>query len=241
MNGRFRIATYNVHKCRGVDLRTSPERIAEVLREIDADIVALQEVVSHHDGREEDHQARFLADELGMRYTVGENRLHRGAGYGNVILTRYDVTHTKNYDITVHGREPRGCLLADVKMEDSQMLHVYNIHLGTAFSERHRQVARLLDDEILNREHFAPRLMMGDFNDWMRGMASKLLKSHFHSADPGLHIPRRRTFPGFLPVVALDHIYYDHHLRVEDAFVHRSRLASVASDHLPLVAELSFR
>lgn len=241
MNGKFRIVTYNVHKCRGVDMRTSPQRIADVLRELDPDIVALQEVVSHQDRREEEHQACFLAAELGMNFTVGENRLHKGASYGNVILTRYDVVHTKNFDITVHGREPRGCLLADVKMENAQMLHIYNIHLGTAFRERHHQVKRLLDNEILNREHFAPRLMMGDFNDWMRGLASRLLKSHFHSADPNLHLPRRRTFPGFLPLVTLDHIYYDSHLRVEDTFVHRSRLAKIASDHLPLVADLSFR
>lgn len=241
MNGAFRIATYNVHKCRGIDMRTSVWRIAEVLREIDADIVALQEVVSHHNRREEEHQARFLAEELQMNYTIGENRLHKGASYGNVILTKYDVTHTRNYDITIQGREPRGCLLADLKMVNSQMLHVYNIHLGTAFRERNRQVMRLLDDEILNREHFAPRLMMGDFNDWMKGMTSRLLRSHFHSAEPTSHIPHRRTFPGFMPVVALDHIYYDTHLRVENAYVHRSRLAAIASDHLPLVAEFSFR
>lgn len=241
MRDRFRVVTYNVHKCRGVDMRTSPSRIADVLREIDADIVALQEVVSHHDRREEEHQARFLADELGMSYTIGENRLHQGGSYGNVLLTKFDVTHTRNFDITVHGREPRGCLLADVKMDEAQMLHVYNIHLGTAFRERHHQVKRLLDAEILSREHFAPRLMLGDFNDWMKGIASRLLKSHFHSAEPELHIPHRRTFPGFLPMVTLDHIYYDSHLRVENTFAHRTALSMVASDHLPLVADFSFR
>lgn len=241
MRHSFRVATYNVHKCKGMDLRTSPSRIADVLREIDADIVALQEVVSHQNGREEEHQASFLAEELGMSYTIGENRLHMGASYGNVVLTKFDVTHTRNFDITVHGREPRGCLLADVKMDDAQSLHIYNIHLGTAFRERRHQVKRLLDAEILNREHFAPRLMLGDFNDWMRGMALRHLRSHFHSADPDLQIPHRRTYPGFLPLVTLDHIYYDSHLRVERSFVHRTALSMVASDHLPLVAEFSFR
>lgn len=241
MNERFRVVTYNVHKCKGIDLRTSPARIADVLREIGADIIALQEVVSHHEGRKDEHQAKFIAEELGMSFTIGENRLHRGAGYGNVLLTRFNLEHTRNFDISVRGREQRGCLLADVRLTNSQMLHVYNLHLGTAIRERRHQVKRLLDSEILNREHFAPRLMLGDFNDWMKGITSRLLRSHFHNANPELHIPHRRTFPGFLPLITLDHIYYDSHLQVEDAFAHKTSLAKVASDHLPLVADFSFR
>lgn len=240
MSEGFRVATYNVHKCRGLDFRTSPQRIAEILRDIDADIIALQEVVSHDGGHPERNQARYIAEELGYGFSVGENRLHRGASYGNVVLTRFEVAASRNFDISVPGRERRGCLLTDVRLNGLGLLHVYNIHLGTAYRERHVQVSRLLDTEILAREHSGPRLMLGDFNDWMRGLASRSLRSHFHSADPEGHIPHRRTYPSFLPLMTLDHIYYDSRLRVEGVRLHRTRTALVASDHLPLVADFTF-
>lgn len=241
MREGFRVVTYNVHKCRGLDFRVSPQRIADVLSEIDADIVALQEVVADGNGGRHEDQAKFIAEELGFGYSVGGNRLLRGASYGNVLLTRFDLVDSKNFNISVPGRERRGCLLGDVKLKDTQLVHIYNIHLGTAFRERHHQVRRLLDSEILAREHVGPRLVLGDFNDWMRGVASRLLRSHFHSAEPETHIPHRRTFPSFLPMVTLDHIYYDTHLRLEEAFLHKSRTAVVASDHLPLVADFTVK
>lgn len=237
MKDTFRIATYNVHKCKGLDLQTSPLRIADVLREINADIIALQEVVSVQNGTARENQARFIAEELGFDYRIGENRKHLGGVYGNVVLSRFPITETKNHDISVPGREPRGCLHADVKINSNDYLHIYNIHLGTAFFERRKQAIRLLDAEILNRHHFAPRIMLGDFNEWTQGLASRLLKNHFRSADLREHLPRKRTYPGILPFLHLDHIYYDNHLKIENAFIHRTRLALVASDHLPLVAD----
>ncbi|MCU1289223.1 MAG: Endonuclease/exonuclease/phosphatase [Acidobacteria bacterium] len=241
MKSSFRIATYNIHKCKGLDLQTSPLRIADVLREIDADIVALQEVVSVQNGAAKDDQARFIAGELGFDYRIGENRRHLGGLYGNVILSRFPIKETRNHDITVPGREPRGCLHADIQVNSNDYLHIYNIHLGTAFFERRKQAIRLLDAEILNRDHYAPRIMLGDFNEWTRGLASRLLKSHFRSADLREHLPRKRTYPGIFPFLHLDHIYYDNHLKIENAFVHRTRLALVASDHLPLVADFCLK
>ena len=241
MSKTFRIATYNIHKCKGLDLRVSPQRIVDVLREINADIIALQEVVSVQSEAVQENQARFIAEELGFEYRLGENRKHLGGLYGNVVLSRFPITETKNFDITVKGREPRGCLHAGVKLESDSFLHIYNIHLGTAFFERRKQAIRLLDTEILNRHHFAPRVMLGDFNEWTRGLASRLLKAHFRSADLREHLSRKRTYPGILPFLHLDHIYYDNHLKIENAIVHRSRLALVASDHLPLVADFSLK
>ena len=90
--GRLRVVTYNVHKCVGLDRRVRPARVAAVLREIDADAVALQEVVSvESDSSREAHQARFIAEELGCEFRVGENRRHKGGAYGNVVLTRLPV------------------------------------------------------------------------------------------------------------------------------------------------------
>ena len=237
MSETFRVATYNIHKCKGIDLQVSPRRIADVLGEIDADVIALQEVVSIEGGSAEKNQSRFIARELGFKFTVGENRRHLGGGYGNVVLSRFPIIEDSNLDITVRGREPRGCLHTAVELSPNDFLHIYNIHLGTAFFERRKQVMRLLDTEILNREHSGPRVMLGDFNEWTHGLTSRLLKDHFQSPDLREALGRKRTYPGVLPFLHLDHIYYDGHLKLEKASVHRSRTALVASDHLPLIAD----
>src|ERR1035437_4285559 len=98
---RFRIATYNIHKARGADGRVRVERIARVLASIDADIIALQEVVSREGPSIEDHQTRYLADRFGYRYAVGETRKHKGGGYGNVTLSRWEVEMARHVDLSV--------------------------------------------------------------------------------------------------------------------------------------------
>ena len=239
---RFRVVTYNVHKCRGLDRRVRPSRIVEVLREIDADIIALQEVLSITNGEREDDQSRFIAEELGFDYCLGENRRLRGGAYGNVVLSRLPMTFTRNYDLSTQGREERGCLRADVELGIGKPLHVYNVHLGTAFFERREQARKLLDVEILNcAEIPGPRLLLGDFNEWTRGLASKALGKLFESADIRLQMQRSRTYPGVFPFLHLDHIYYDQALELVSARLHRNRVALVASDHLPIVADFRFR
>jgi endonuclease/exonuclease/phosphatase family metal-dependent hydrolase len=234
---KLRVVTYNVHRCRGMDRRVRPPRIVEVLGEINADVIALQEVLSIPDGRPEDDQARFIAEQLKLSHAVGGTRRLRGGIYGNVILSRWPILDTRNYDISVRGREQRGCLRADVEVE-GRLLHIFNVHLGTAYLERRHQGRRLIDEAILNdKELNGPRLMLGDFNEWTRGLASRLLASHLVSADVRLHLPRSRTYPGVLPLLHLDHIYYEDSLELEAMRLFRSRLSLLASDHLPLVAD----
>lgn len=237
-SARFRVVTYNIHKCRGLDRRVRPDRIVNVLREIDADIIALQEVLSFANGVRAEDQARYISEELGYAYRVGETRQLRGGVYGNVVLSRLPLLAAYNYDVSQQGREERGCLRVDVGLSGHQILHVYNVHLGTAYRERPLQARRLLDEEILNTKYLlGPRLLLGDFNEWMRGVASKLLAQHFQSADLRLQLGRTRTYPGVLPLLHLDHIYYDTALNLEAAALHRSRTALLASDHLPLIAD----
>jgi endonuclease/exonuclease/phosphatase family metal-dependent hydrolase len=240
----MRIVTYNVHKCRGMDRRERPLRVAEVLRETEADIIALQEVLSVEAAARERDQARFLAEELGMNYRIGENRRLHGGAYGNVILSRLPFQDVHNYDITWSGRERRGCLRADVMVEaggQEALLHVFNIHLGTAFIERRHQARRLVSDEILNNAELkGARVALGDFNEWTRGLATRLLGTHLQSADVRHHLKRAKTYPGVLPFLHLDHIYYDDTLELLRLTLHRSRTALVASDHLPLVADFQF-
>jgi endonuclease/exonuclease/phosphatase family metal-dependent hydrolase len=225
----------------GLDRRLRPARIAAALREIDADVIALQEVVSvETDAAREAHQARFIAEELGYEFRVGENRRHKGGAYGNVVLSRLPVVHCHNYDITWRWQERRGALRVDVRLgaEDAPVLHLFNVHLGTAFVERRHQGRKLVGDDILRDARLdGPRVVLGDFNEWTHGLASRLLSEELKSADVRLHLRTRRTYPGALPLVHLDHIYYDPAFTLERLTLHRSRLALVASDHLPLVAD----
>lgn len=237
---QIRIATYNVHKCRGLDRRVRPARIGEVLREIDADIVALQEVICVPGETRERDQARFLAEELAYDYCLGENCRIRGGGYGNVVLSRIPLYATRNYDISWRTCERRGCLRADVETADGSLLHVFNVHLGLAFRERRYQARKLVGADILTNAGLqGARIVLGDFNEWTRGLTSRLLATHLESVDIRTHLGRAKTYPGILPFLHLDHIYFDPVLRLERLTLHRSRLALVASDHLPLVADFT--
>lgn len=240
---RFRIATYNIHKCVGMDRRLSPERIAKVIQGLDADVVALQEVVRTRSARRGGDQVQRIAELAGFAHCCfGENRKHWGGRYGNAILSRPPIPYWENHDLTVHGREPRGMLQADIRIGETALLHVLNVHLGTGYMERRRQADRLLGDRLLTSGKFlAPRVLLGDFNEWTRGKSTQMLTEHMKSAELPAEAEgrkrRTRSYPGILPILHLDHIYYDEQLRLLDFRLHRTRLALVASDHLPLVAD----
>jgi endonuclease/exonuclease/phosphatase family metal-dependent hydrolase len=234
----LRIVTYNVHRCRGIDNREKPARIVEVLREIDADVIALQEVLSIGGKTREKDQARFVAEELGINHVTGETRQLNGGSYGNVVLSRFPLRLVCNHDISVRARERRGCMHTDVDVAGADTLHVFNVHLGTAFLERRHQGRRLVEEEILsNRDLKGARIMLGDFNEWTRGLTTRLLRAHLKSVDVKNYLQRAKTFPGLLPVLHLDHIYFEDRLELKGLTVHRTRKALVASDHLPLVAD----
>lgn len=239
---RIRIATYNIHKCRGLDRKTAPARIVEVLQEIDADIFALQEVVCVAGGEREKDQGRFFAEELGYEYCLGENRRVHGGAYGNVVLSRFPLQETKNHDLSWRRCERRGCLRADIAMPQGRLLHVFNVHLGLIHTERRHQARRLLGSDILASSDIqGARIVLGDFNEWTRGLTSRLLSTHLESVDLRHHIGRTKTYPGVLPVLHLDHIYFDPALQLDRFAVHRSRTALVASDHVPLVADFTLQ
>jgi endonuclease/exonuclease/phosphatase family metal-dependent hydrolase len=233
----FRVATYNTHKGRGIDGRIRPSRVADVLREFDADVIALQEVVSLTGGRREQNQAQYLADTVGFEFRIGETRKLRGAAYGNVVLSRFPVKQVEIYDLTASRREARGCIRCDVEVAPGKIVHVFNIHLGTGYLERRRQAHMLMSREVLLASSLKhPRLLLGDFNEWTTGLVSRMLQAEFESVDIQLHLNRRRTYPGVLPFMHLDHMYFDRHLVLEEFSLHRSRKALLASDHLPLLA-----
>ena len=236
--GLFRVVTYNIHKGRGMDRRNRIQRVAEILQGLKPDIVALQEVISVEGQEPEAHQARFIAEALGFHFRIGETRRLRGGAYGNVTLSRFPVVFEKHYDLTHAGREERGCLRTDLQLEPDRLLHVYNLHLGTAFRERRVQAKKLFDQKILKEgRRTGGSLILGDFNEWIPGLASRLLNTHFHRVPVKTRLARSRTYPGVLPLLSLDHIYFEEQLELVRAALTRNRKTLVASDHLPLVAD----
>jgi len=225
----LRIATYNVHKCRGIDGRVRPERIASVIDSLDADVIALQEVYDHH--------TQFVADELNYKFCFGENRKLKGRPYGNATLSRLPFGTIKNYDLTHGSRERRGVLRSDFEV-GGRTIHLFNVHLGTAFLERRYQGRELLSERVLAQLGLTgPRIVVGDFNEWTRGLCTQLMSAQFAAGDLKRSKRSARTYPGFLPMLNLDHIYFDRQIELRSLQLHRSRTALVASDHLPLVAE----
>ena len=236
----FRVTTYNIHKCQGLDRQVRPKRIAEVLKQIDADVVALQEVAGMDEAAREHNHVHAIAEELGFDFRIGENRRLRGGAYGNAVLSRFPFVSDRNHDLTCRRYEPRGCLEVTVKPDNSETaVQLFNVHLGTGFFERRYQGHRLLEVIAGDVNPAAPRVILGDFNEWTRGLTTRLLNLHLNSAEPEQRIGRPRTYPGVFPIVHLDHVYYNSSLKLERIFVHRSRLALAASDHLPIVAEFT--
>ena len=125
----------------------------------------------------------------------------------------------------------------DVALEDDT-LHFYNVHLGTSLLERRNQAARLAT-LVHDRRVTGPKIILGDFNEWARHLgATDLLAERLQSIDISKHLSRRRTYPGFFPILHLDHIYYEGEVEVLKVTLPKDRMAKMASDHLPLVADL---
>ncbi|HEX7787970.1 MAG TPA: endonuclease/exonuclease/phosphatase family protein [Methylomirabilota bacterium] len=222
------VASYNIHKCAGLDRRVDLDRIADVLREIDADLVGLQEVYRP--------QAHALAERLGVEVAMGPTRERDGLAYGNAVLTRLTVRGSRIFDLSQPDREPRGGIRLDLELpqEERRVLHLFNVHFGLKIRERAWQVRMLVREHILHDELTGPRVVVGDLNEWFwfPGAVGRALRRELHG-------PRiRRTHPAPLPLFPLDRIYWDRGLDADGFRVHRSRLARVASDHLPVVARL---
>jgi endonuclease/exonuclease/phosphatase family metal-dependent hydrolase len=216
-----------------MDRRTRPERVVEVLREVDADVVALQEVIGP--GPHGSHIEEIGAA-LGMGWVMASARHLRGHQFGNVVLSRFPIRFHTQHDLSWKACEERCMQRVDVDV-NGRILHVYNVHLGTALLERRHQ-ARRLATIVSDRHVSGPKIVLGDFNEWMRGLTTTLLSEKLKSVDLRQYMRRRRTYPGLFPILHLDHIYYDGPLEIVHIQVLRTRLSLVASDHLPLIADV---
>jgi len=217
-----------------MDRRTRPDRVAEVLRGVDADIIALQEVVGA--GPSGGGHMEEIGAALGMGWVMASTRRLRDHLFGNAVLSRFPIMHHAQHDLSWRACEERCMQRVDVDV-NGRKLHVYNVHLGTAILERRYQAQRLAT-LVADRHITGPKIVLGDFNEWMRGLTTTLLSSKLKSVDLQQYMRRRRTYPGLFPILHLDHIYYDGPLEVAHIEVLRTRQALVASDHLPLIADI---
>lgn len=230
-----RVATYNIHRARGLDRRTRPERIAAVLAATGADVIALQEVIGP--GLSGPGHAETIGAALGMGWVMAPTKEHRRHQFGNVVLSRFPINDQSHCDLSWKTCEPRNSQRAAIQISEGRVLQVYNVHLGTALLERRYQAPRLAA-WVHDHRTPGPKIVLGDFNEWGRGLVSDVLAARLSSVDLFPFLRRRRTYPGFLPLLHLDHIYFDGDIEVRHVHLPRTRLSLLASDHLPLVADV---
>lgn len=226
------VASYNVHKCVGVDGKFDPARIAHVIREIDPDVIALQEADTRFGERRGLLDLSWLERETGLCPVPVSGVAKAHGWHGNVLFFRNSAVRDV-HQVKLPGLEPRGALLSELELADGSALTVVAAHLGLLNRSRQQQARMILD--LLAARDERPTLLMGDLNEWRLGDRSSLnsLASRFRGMPAA--VP---SFPSRLPVLALDRIMCSHDGLIEQVHVHDTALARVASDHLPIKAVL---
>lgn len=228
----LRVATYNVHKCVGVDGRFDPDRTFEVIREINPDLIALQEADTRFGERTGILDLARIEKETGL-VAVPVKASERAHGWhGNVLLFRDGAVRDIHRE-KLPGLEPRGALLTEIELSGGLALRVVAVHLGLLRWARRQQADRILG--LIGDRDESPTVIMGDMNEWRLGHGSALTR--FETAF-GTLPPARASFPARWPVLALDRIIGNRQDLVVDLAAHDSPLARLASDHLPLTALL---
>jgi endonuclease/exonuclease/phosphatase family metal-dependent hydrolase len=245
--GILRVMTYNIHHGRGMDRRYDLDRVAEVIRAASPDVVALQEVERFRRRTGGDDQPALLGKALGMHHAFAAVRDHRhddghdDAGYGIAVLSKHPIAARHHFNITYgSAREPRGCLHAALDIGGGSPLHVFCVHLGLRYRERHFQMERILSEEIVNSHRYGdgPRILLGDFNNWWPVQSARAVHTHFHDACAITGRKRLRTFGRFFDYLCLDYIFTSRNCEILTCDVLARGHARVASDHRPLVCTL---
>lgn len=230
--GAALFASYNIHKCIGTDRRFDPARVAQVIAEIQADVVALQEADRRFGDRAGLLDLDALERETGLAAVPVANP-HGGHGWrGNLLLVRAGQVLSRG-QITLPGQEPRGALVVDLALPAGEV-RVVATHLGLLRNARRSQVRVLLAAAGADRPE-RPVVLMGDLNEWRHGRRSAL-----HGLSPafgpvGSGVP---SFPARRPLLALDRILVRPQQLLSRIEAHATPLARVASDHLPVKARI---
>jgi len=240
----LRVASYNVHGCRGMDGKFSPQRIARVLSRLQADIICLQEL---DDKRERSGSVRQV--ELISRSLQTDFRFHAvnsfvDGKFGNAILSHYPLRMVDQAGLPslkgFPGLEERGILWVEADIEGSK-IQVLNTHLSILERERRLQVEFLLQRGWLGAElDRVPLILCGDLNAGMSSWTCRRLSEVLSNVGSGpTRVVVPRTWSGRLPLRRIDHVYTTDFVRTDRVIVPRNRLTRVASDHLPLVVDFS--
>jgi endonuclease/exonuclease/phosphatase family metal-dependent hydrolase len=224
-------ASYNIHRGIGLDRRRNPERILSVLHEIDADVVALQEV-DRRFGQRKSALPREMLDDLDHYRAVPLNhRPHSLGWHGNALLVKRHIKVAEAGIVPLPTLEPRGAVRADLLIE-GQRVRVVGMHLDLSGLRRRQQLRAILA-HVERCGPPCPMVLMGDFNEWALHGGSF---GEFHP--PWQVLAPGRSFPSRRPVAQLDRIVISGEWELEEAHVHHSVLAARASDHLPVYARL---
>lgn len=226
---RLRVATWNIRKCVGLDRRRDPHRTAKVIAALDADIVALQEADKRLGQRPAALGAELLESETGLVAVDAGGHEPSIGWHGNAVLLRDTVRLEERINLHLPGMEPRGALVLDLVAKGMPM-RLVAVHLG--FGRRFRRAQLATIRARLDAMEDRPTVMLGDFNEWslQRGL-EPLSGFDIHAPGPSFHAAR--------PVAALDRIALASGLVLEEARVIRTRQTRVASDHLPVCADIA--
>jgi endonuclease/exonuclease/phosphatase family metal-dependent hydrolase len=229
----FKVASYNMRKGIGLDRRRDPLRVLQVLNELDADIIALQEADRRFGTRASAIPPEMIDGESDYRPVLLDNRPLSIGWHGNALLVRKDVVVEESHMLHLPTLEPRGAVSATLRLSGalaSQRLHVVGMHLDISGLRRRQQARAVLDH--LDQFDDLPAILMGDLNEWRpRGGCLSDFGAALHSVDTGQSFPSRR------PLARLDRIFASPVLQAVDSGVHHSHLAAKASDHLPIWAK----
>jgi endonuclease/exonuclease/phosphatase family metal-dependent hydrolase len=236
---RARVMTYNVHGFVGTDGAFNPERVARVIEQGEPDLAALQEVELGSDGDAQAATLDWLGQRLGMQghFTLTRPGL-RGGRFGNAVLSRHAFDVVSEGSLPRRGGEHRAVQWLKVRAASGEF-HLMNTHLGIWFWERHAQVRALLGAEWLVRAGSAlPVVVCGDFNATSVSPVYRALTRGLRDVRGGGN--RTGTWPSARPLLRIDHMFVSSEFRVLSCGVTQTAESRVASDHLPLVAELDW-
>ena len=239
-----RILTYNVHRCVGTDRWLDVGRVAEVIAAQAPDIVALQELDVGRARTGGVDQAHQIARRLGMAFHFNAALQVEEERYGDAILTTLPERLVRAGAIPAHPRfsrlEPRGAIWVAVNVGGAE-LQIINTHLGLVPREQRLQAAALAGaDWVGAAPEGAPLVLLGDMNATPRHAAYRILASRLNDARrlaPGAG--RAPTFPSTFPVLAIDHVFVSAAVSVAAVRTPLDPLTRLASDHLPLVVDIS--
>ena len=227
----IRVASYNMRKAIGTDRRRVPERTLDVINEIGADVIALQEADRRFGARLSAIPPHLIGEMSDYKPVAFEARDGSLGWHGNALLVKKDVEVLEKHLFHLPSLEPRGAVLAELSVR-GQRLRVVGMHLDLSGLWR-RQQAHAILTHLAQYDEAVPHVLMGDLNEWSaHGGCLRDFAKTFAFADTGPSFHARR------PVARLDRIMASPRLRIVDAGVHASATARRASDHLPIWAEL---